>query len=204
MDEYKPNSHKFREENEKRSSDTPEKHIEAVVSGPVKTKKKSLGRKLTDAFIQEDMKSVMSVVFEEVFIPSIKKIVSDIISNGVDMLFWGQTGRSKNNSTSSKVSYRSYYDNRSDRNDSGRKTRTAYDYNDIILDSRGEAEDVLDRLRELIDMYRVASVADLYDLVGISSNHTDNNYGWADISSAAVIRVREGYLLKMPRALPIN
>lgn len=57
---------------------------------------------------------------------------------------------------------------------------------------------------ELIDTYGLASVADLYDLVGKTCEYTDNNYGWNDIRSAAVVRVRDGYLLKLPRALPLN
>jgi hypothetical protein len=50
----------------------------------------------------------------------------------------------------------------------------------------------------------LVSVADLYDLVGVTGNYTDNKYGWTDIRSASVIRVRDGYMLKLPKALPLN
>ena len=56
---------------------------------------------------------------------------------------------------------------------------------------------------ELIDMYGQVSVADLYDLVGKTCEHTDNKYGWTNIRNAEPVRVRDGYLLKMPKALPI-
>ena len=59
-------------------------------------------------------------------------------------------------------------------------------------------------MNELIDTYDVVSVADLYDLVGKSCNYTDNKYGWTNIRNAEPIRVRDGYLLKMPKAGPIN
>ena len=80
-----------------------------------------------------------------------------------------------------------------------------YDYysgNDLY--SEGEAEDVLSRMDELIDTYGVVSVADLYDLVGISCNYTDNKYGWTNLRNAEPVRVRDGYMLKLPKALPID
>ena len=60
------------------------------------------------------------------------------------------------------------------------------------------------KLNEIIDTYKIASVADLYDLVGLTGNYTDNRYGWTNIASADVIRTRDGYQLKLPRALPIK
>ena len=115
-------------------------------------------------------------------------------------------GNSRGKSSSaSKISYRKYYDDRERRDrESSNRTRTGYEYDDIILDNRGEAEDVLSRMDELIDTYGVVSVADFYDLVGITGNYTDNKYGWSDIRNASVVRVREGYMIKLPKALPLN
>ena len=60
-------------------------------------------------------------------------------------------------------------------------------------------------LDDLIDQYGVVSVADLYDLVGLTStNYTDNKYGWTDLRHAEVRRDRDGYLLRMPKATPIK
>ena len=75
------------------------------------------------------------------------------------------------------------------------RNRSRHNFDDIILDSRGEAEEVLSHLVDLVDDYGMASVADLYDLVGITSNFTDNKYGWTNLSSASVSRVRDGYLI---------
>ena len=73
-----------------------------------------------------------------------------------------------------------------------------------MLDNRGEAEEVLSRMDELIAAYGLVSVADLYDLVGITGDYTDNKYGWTDIRNASVVRVKNGYMIKMPKALPLN
>ena len=57
---------------------------------------------------------------------------------------------------------------------------------------------------ELVDTYGVVRVADLYDLVGKTGDYTDNKYGWTNIRNAEIVRVREGYWIKMPRAMPID
>lgn len=200
MDEYKPNSHKFKED---QKGSVPEKKVEKVIAGTVKSKKKSEIQKFTDIFISEDVNNVKSYILLEVLVPAIKKAISDIVTNGIDMILYGES-KTKSN-TASKISYRSYYDGGNGRRDySAARTKTGYDYDDIILDNRGEAEDVLSRMDELISTYGLVSVADLYDLVGITGNYTDNKYGWTDIRSASVIRVRDGYMLKLPKALPLN
>lgn len=202
MEEYKPNSHKSKED---QKGSIPEKKVEKVIAGTVKSKKKSEIQKFTDVFISEDINNVKSYILLDVLIPAIKKAISDIVTNGIDMILYGETGKTKSNSTASKVSYRSYYDGRNGRRDySAVRTKISYNYDDIILDNRGEAEDVLSRMDELISTYGLVSVADLYDLVGVTGNYTDNKYGWTNIRSASVIRVRDGYMLKLPKALPLD
>lgn len=206
MEEYKPNSHLSKDDPKKVEGEAiPEKKVGKVVSGSVKTKKKSGLTKFTDAFIQEDAENVKSYIFMEVLVPALKKAISDVVTNGIDMILYGEMGRSKKNSPGSKVSYRNYYeDRRDDRRYAPTRPRDGYDYDDIILPNRGEAEEVLSRMDELIATYGLVSVADLYDLVGIAGSYTDNKYGWTDIRNASVVRVRDGYVIKLPRALPLN
>jgi hypothetical protein len=200
MEEYKSNSHRSRDA----QRETTERKPEKIIAGTAKVKKKNEIRKFADIFISEDINNVKSYVLLDVLVPAIKKAVVDIVTNGIDMVLYGETGRSRKNSISSKVSYRSY-DRAYDRRDyDSSKTRNGYGYDDIVLDNRGEAEDVLSRMDELIIAYGIVSVADLYDLVGITGNYTDNKYGWTDIRSASVVRTRDGYLLKLPKALPLN
>lgn len=203
MEEYKSNSHKSKEE--QRTAKTSEKKVEKVVSGSVKTRKKSEIQKFADVFIQEDAQKVKSYILMDVLVPAVKKAISDIVTNGIDMILYGETGHTKKNGSASKVSYRSYYDKRDDRrNYSSNRTRTGYEYDDVTLDNRGEAEEVLSRMDELIATYGLVSVADFYDLVGVTGNYTDNKYGWTDIRNASVVRIRDGYTIKLPKALPLN
>ena len=80
--------------------------------------------------------------------------------------------------------------------------RTAYD--DIVLETRGEATEVLDTMYNIISQYDSVSVADLFDAVGISSEFTDEKWGWTDLHGADIRRVHEGYLLDLPRPQPLN
>ena len=192
MAEYKSNSHRSKEQ----SSD---KKVEKVISGNAKVKKRSA--------LSNDIQNIKSYVVMDVLIPAAKKAISDIVTNGIDMILYpGGNGRPKR-SNANHVSYRSYYDNRDrDRryDPETRSRRSSYSYDDIIIDTRAEAEEVLERMDELLDTYNVVSVADLYDLVGISCSYTDNKYGWTNLRNAEVIRVRDGYFLKLPKAGPID
>lgn len=206
MDEYKPNSHKFKEE-QQQSAVEEKKKVEKIVDGKVKTKKKNEITKFKDVFISEDIGNVKSYILMDVLVPAIKKAVSDIVTNGIDMILYGGSGRSgKDRFGASKISYQNYYDRRDNRPAvSESRTRSGYSYDDVILPTRGDAEEVLARMDELIETYGIVSVADLYDLVGVTGNYTDNKYGWTNIRNAEPIRLRDGgYMLKLPKALPIN
>lgn len=199
---YEPNSHKSKEE--RKEAEKP-KQLEKVVTGSVKTKKKNEMHKIADVFISEDVANVKEYILMDVLVPAVKKAISDIITNGIDMILYGSAGRGKRTTSAGNVSYNKYYDQR--RNDRAYESRSrtpVYQHDDIVLESRGEAEDVIERMTELADLYGQVSVADLYDLVGVTGNYTDNKYGWTNVRNAEVIRVRDGYMLKLPKVLPLS
>lgn len=206
MSDYKPNSHKYHDG----QKNTPEKKkLQKVVKGTVKAKKKSELQKFAGIFISEDAANVKSYIFMDVLVPAIKKAVSDIVTDGIDIILYGGSGKTKRSSTNaSRVSYRSYYDNPNNdhRYDvpAARSRITAYNYDDITIPSRSEAEDVLARMEETIAEYGVVSVGDYYDLVGVTGNYTDNKYGWTSLRTADIVRSNGGYMIRLPKAIPIN
>ena len=202
--DYKPNSHKFREEQE---TSVEKKKVGKVINGTAKTKTNEM-RKFADIFISEDVKNVKSYVLMEVLVPTIKKAIVDIVTDGINMIFFGGTGSRKPRTNASYVSYNSY----SDKKDTYRpyesdRPKTAFSYDDIVIDNRGDADLVLDQMQALIDTYGMATIGDLYDLVGKSDdNYMKHRYGWTKVNfhNVKVERVRDGYLLKLPKALPIE
>lgn len=201
MEDYKSNSDKARQEQQS------EKKVEAVITGAAKTRKKGEMQKFADVFIAEDANNVKSYILMEVIVPAVKKAISDIVTTGIDMILYGEAGRSKKNGTASKVSYRNYYDQGGDRVRAGSvgNRRNTPDYDDILFDTRGDAEAVLDAMNDIISQYGTVSVSDFYDLARVpNDNFTMNRYGWTNIGGAIAVRVRDGYILKLPRAIPLN
>lgn len=180
------------------------KRAEKVVRGTVKTKKNNT-RKLADIFIAEDAGNIKEYILMDVLAPGIKKVFYEIVTTSLDMFLFG--GRGGRRPTADKISYKNDYNSvsrRDDRSYGRTRTTSGYSYDDIILETRGEAEAVLSRMDEIMEEYDVVRVADLYDLVGVTGEHTDNKYGWTNIRNAEIERVRDGYRIKMPRALPIH
>ena len=199
----KPNSNKYHESNKK-----PDKNVEKVASG--RTRKKSVGKMFADTFLADDIRTVKGYIFKDVVVPTIKNLIVDMISDTAERLFFGETRgrRSSGGGLNERNSYTAYYKS-GNRNRSGSDSRdrnARIDYSDIIFDTRDEAEEVLTNLIDLTTEYSSASVGDLYDLAGISreANFTDEKWGWVDFSGANVRRVRDGYLLDLPKAKPLD
>ena len=74
----------------------------------------------------------------------------------------------------------------------------------IVFESKEEVEEVLESLDEIIEEFGMASVLNLYDLIGVTAPFTADKYGWTDIRNATAVRVRDGYLLKLPRVMPLD
>ena len=204
MDDYKPNSYKFKEK-QKALASSEDKKIEKVVKGTVRTKKRSGLTKITDQLVSEDVNNVKSYILTDVFIPAVKKLVYDIITDGFSMILYGSTGAGKKKTIGSNVSYRQFYDRRDDDRRTLSTSSSRFEYYDLIFDSRGEAEAVLNQMDVIIDTYGFVSVADLYDFADLSAPYTSNKYGWTNVSTADVARLRDGgYVIKLPRAMPIK
>ena len=160
--------------------------------------------KYKEALVGESATEMKDWIFLDVLIPAAKKLVHDIVANGIDMLLYGTTGKTggtRRDSNTSRVSYRSYYDE--PRREPRRDMRPVGGA-DIIVDSMQEGQAILNAAQDVIDMYQNISMADLLDIAHLPSEYTDNNYGWKDIRGARITPVRGGYLLDMPRAIPLR
>lgn len=202
--DYKPNSNKYKEE-QKALQAQAKPVVKPVVTGKTQTKKNEV-RKFTRDFFAEDWESIKKFIKQDILIPAVKRTFYDVFEGGLSRaLFGGQGGGSRHRSSADKVSYRDYTasSRKSDNYRSG--TRSVLDYDDIIFDSRGDAEAVLTTMIDIIDQYEEVSVAALYELANVrNAPHTANKYGWDNLSRAYVDRNRDGYVIKLPRAMPLG
>lgn len=198
LEEYKSNSHKSKELSAEPMAE--ERKLESVVSGQTTTQKKSGLSKYTGSIIQESFSSLGNYLLEDWLIPSFKKTIDDLFSNGIHYLLYGKSAEPKSGTLASKISYSGFYQ-KSYGSESRDTPSSVLDYDNIIFSNRGDAEAVLSAMDDIIDRYGVASIGDLYELSNVAiPSYTVNKYGWMNIRSAEVIRCRDGYMLKMPRA----
>lgn len=203
-DRYPSNSHM-----EKQEITPPKK----VVEVDVVEKKKSLGKRLKYIFVSDDADDVGEYLIVEVIVPTLKSLFLDTINQGFERLMFGGTPVNRNTGTilrSSSQSVRNTNVNRYSTSSTRRKPDTLRvtnktELSDMVLGSRGDAQMALDSMYDILERYDVVSVADYYDLIGKTSEHTDNRWGWTNLSNTRIERVRGGgYVLTLPRAEPIG
>lgn len=201
--EFPPNS-----ETSKRGKPEP-KNITPVTTTGASRKRKSLRKQFKETFIGGDAKSAVRYAMFEIALPAARDMVWEVISEGVRSLIFGDSRRRGSTMPYSGPTGHISYNRISSRNPGpqraiSRQARSRHDFDEIVMDSRVEAEEVIDRLFDLVSRYDTATVADLYELVGLSATHTDHKWGWTDLQGAGVSRIRGGYLLDLPEPEPID
>lgn len=201
---YKPNSDKS-----KRQQRDQDKQITPVPEGSAKPLKKGTLKEVADTFFNRDVHSIKKYVLMDILIPSVKKAISDIVRNGIDMWLFGEARKDRRDGGVQRVSYRDYYDGRQDdgrRQNANPRVRTGHSYEEIAFTSRDTAEFVLDQMLDIVGRYGIVTVADFFDIAGYKNdNFTNNKYGWTEIPTTPPRLISGGdYVLDLPRPMPID
>jgi len=169
---------------------TPSKRI---VHGKILRKKKA-------GTLGGDVGVILGSIFEEIILPALKTLISDAITSGIDMALFGESRSRKrtSNPTGSRVSYQNFYQNIASGTNKRRPARSSAKFEPIIFENGGEAKDVLSAMIDILSEYPHVTVADLNELAGLDGAHTDNKYGWDNLSEGRVRRTTAGYLLELP------
>lgn len=188
-----------------------DKNITPVVSSGAVRRKKSLRKQFSETFVAGDAKTALRYVAFDVLLPSAKDMVVESFTQGIEKLIFGDSRRrGTTHPQAGPTGYVSYNRYSMGGRNSGpsrvlsRQARSRFNFDEIVLDNRVEAEEVIDKLFELVSRYESATVADLYELVGLNSTHTDHKWGWTDLHGAGVSRIRGGYLLDIPEPEPLD
>lgn len=174
-----------------------ERHVESVVDGAVTTRPKSK--------FAESLNKMWGYVTMDVILPAVKDMLSDAVAQGVDQMLFGESrGGRQRRRGSSDTGYISYnkYTSANKKSETPRRltdrARANHEFDEIILQTRDDAEAVLERLYDLVAQYSTATVSDLYSLIGEKGKYTDEMWGWNDMRGSTVRRVRSGFMLDLP------
>lgn len=188
---------------------------------------RSLGEKLKRYFwSSDDGTAVRQTIWSDIIAPTIKTGLYGIVLGALGSLFWGP-GRQYGGYTG----YSPYaYGNQWGYNPFGRTTYPAQARNytnyaamakpgqptpptvqqqvsptDVVFASRAEAELVKDTLSEILVTYHVVTLGDFFESCNVPVNgQTDYNVGWTDLSRLAVKERYGGWILELPRPMPIQ
>lgn len=196
MTDYPSNSYKSKEEKK-----TEEKAIVPIVGeNDTKIRKKTIFHKFRDAFIAEDLNSVKTYVVKQLIIPGIKRI----FLNSLEMLL-SEKGTSiiPKNGNQTTISYKDYYGS----TNQSKPSNYNYDYldiDDVIFLNYGKAEEVRLTMIEILRDRRRVTVADFFELAHRQGPYTGNRYGWIDLGPMDIYPVGDGWMIKLPRPIPID
>lgn len=191
------------------SSEAVNKKIEPVVQNAVKTRRKGFLSKLK-ADPSSDLQTVGEYVMLEIVIPAAKRTISDVVSQGVDKILYGDARprRGRGGSGGSYIHYSSSsryrdYEERRPRNISPR-ARKSHDFDEVVFDTYDDAMSVIEAMVDLVEKYDSVSVGDFYELAGLSVNFMDRKWGWVSMAQTKAIPVRGGYIVDFPETQPLG
>lgn len=204
MDQFPPNSRKARE-----GTQQPPKRVTQVTKASAVRRKPGLGKQFTSTFIGGSANMAFHYMISNVLIPSIRDMMAEAGREGIDRLFYGDSRRGPRPGPSPYG--RVQYNQPVQRTQPAvqqvlpRQARVRHAFDEILIPTRQEAEEVLDRMFDTLSQYESVNVADLYELTGIQSSHTDLKWGWTELRGASVGRARGGgYILDLPDPEPLN
>lgn len=196
--------------------DEPIKDIKPIAEVRASRRKPPLSRRLRDTFIPQDVGSVLAYVWFDVLVPAAKDMLVDAGSEALHRSFYGEGGRagrrsSRYGGTGSTGTFVNYnrpstpFYKRDEPRALSRRARANHNFDDILIEKRVIADEVIDRLFDIISQYEQVTVADLYKIVDIEPTPQDYKWGWTDLRGAGVTRIPDGrYLLDLPRPEPLD
>jgi len=200
--DFPSNSEKSKREQEPEKNQKPPEipKCKQIVQGS-KTKKSFLNN-----FLGEGLKDVGGYLWHDVLIPAAKATLYEIITGGASMSLFGERRRGSNSTYREGgrtfINYNAC--SRDERRDLSQTERARQDFDSIGFNSKYEAEEVLSALVDQTIEYGSATVANLYELSGITANFTDRNYGWTNLRDAYTERSRNKYIIVLPQAKPLD
>lgn len=184
---------------------SPEKKVVAKA----KVVKKSRIKEALRTFFAQDLPEIAEYLVVDVAIPAAKNAITDMVTQGIQQLLYGEVDRRRQTagytsySSSSRANYGGFnYRPRERDREPRQQNPTSVD--DLVFDTRGEAVDVIEYIAETIKQYGQVSVADLMSSVGVQPRYTDERWGWTTTDAFELRQIREGWLVSADRPDPVK
>jgi hypothetical protein len=180
--------------------------IKPVTSAEPVRRKEGLGHKFRATFFGGSGRDALGYMGEEVVVPAIREMIYESLHAGLQrVIFGGDTHRaSRYGAPSASPNTRVAYDSISKPTQASRglspQARARFDFQDLVIPSRDEANEVIDQMYEILSRNGEVTVADLYTLTGIRPDHTDMKWGWINLRGTNSVKYgKKGWLLTLPR-----
>ena len=152
--------------------------------------------------LQKDISNSVESSIDQVLIPKFMDLISDFLVDIVQR-FFGKGSTPKSGERRRGSGYGDFYGRDRSPSSSDRKVDGPFNYEEVICDTKKEAEDILDELQGIIDECDVISINDMYKAARLELGpYTYGDYGWDSLRDAKLRPCNGGYIIRMPR--PIN
>lgn len=222
--------------NEKKPVEVVKKELKPIITEAPPKVKKSPMKTFMSELISDDISVIGEYLVHDVLVPTIQNTIVDAVCSSISMIFhqgnpgpyyrnnrggdYGSWNRQIKNDygtyyRSGDRTYRPGYDSNMEQSQRryGRYSDAPMrDYLDYPIRDRFKAQQVLDTLRDRLDMYDTVSIAEFYQLVGYEyrdsweyNRSTLSDYGWFSLDNVVIVsRGPNVYSLTMPKAVYIK
>lgn len=206
MEDFPPNSKKM-----KTGAAEPKK-IERVTSVEAVQRRRPLGKRFAHTFFGGDARTAVNYMIGNVLIPAAKEALVEAASSGFEKLVYGEA-KPRNRGMPQGYGPKINYSRMGQASQAeppmttglSKAGRARHNFGELLIQQRQEAEDVINRMYDILDKYEVVMVSDLYSLVGLTATHVDHKWGWIELKGAQVGRARGGgYVLDLPEPQPLG
>lgn len=191
------------------------KKIEQIATA--RTRRKPLGKQLKQTFLVGTAREAVRYSFLTVVVPAIQELIASSFKEGIDKMIFGESRRisSAAQQAATQAKYGTVDFVPYNRVSSGtqassarsisQRARAAHDFDEIILESRTDALDVIEKMKLCVEQFGECTVSDLYLMVGLEVNHIDHTWGWRNLYGSGVRRLSEdAYILNLPTPVPLQ
>lgn len=191
-----------------KSGDQPKKAPVKPVVASSKTVQRPATRRFFDFMFADSPKELLKRVAANVLVPRAKAGFEEAFNSFLAGMLWGDSSKRPMSNIvqgtvirGGGVNYAALSNTVSPSMLQARQAapQAGGNYHDIVFGSQQDAELVLANMYERINEYRIASLGDLKEMANQPTAISDEAYGWTSLDGARISKVRDGYVLELPR-----